>query len=165
MKFTVTRGRIQADELEIKKGGIMVITADYAALGDMAWLLHYLDHSLYYLGHDLGIFVSPSIDSGHPFEQILTVENMIRDLVSDDEKAHNDYVLPTHSPYVLWAIEVFGAKYKALDKLTHYHLTSEENDDRCTVKNVTGDAEIVFQHLAKPFTVLDSIETQNNEQQ
>jgi predicted ATPase len=64
-------------------------------------------------------------------------------------------LLTTHSPYFLNAIEVYSQKNDISDHC-NYYLTDTQGDV-CTIQEVTGKLDLVYQKLAKPFQELENL--------
>lgn len=64
-------------------------------------------------------------------------------------------VITTHSPYFLDAIETFSAQHGIKDKVNYY--LSECHEDGAEFHDVSDNLELVYQKLAKPLDILDSI--------
>ena len=64
-------------------------------------------------------------------------------------------LLTTHSPYFVSAIEVFSEKYKIDDKCKYYVAENEGNSS--IIKDITGNTNIIFKKMARPFQDLENI--------
>ena len=64
-------------------------------------------------------------------------------------------LLTTHSPYFVSAIEVFSEKYKIDDKCKYYVAENIENSG--VIKDITGNTNIIFKKMARPFQDLENI--------
>ena len=64
-------------------------------------------------------------------------------------------LLTTHSPYFVSAIEVFSEKYKINDKCKYYVAENEGNSS--IIKDITGNTNIIFKKMARPFQDLENI--------
>lgn len=69
-------------------------------------------------------------------------------------------VVTTHSPYFLDAIELFSGKH-GIGGRVNYYLSSIEND-RVKMDCVTGDIERIYQKMASPIQVLDTLRYELN---
>lgn len=64
-------------------------------------------------------------------------------------------VITTHSPYFLDAIETYSVQHGIKNKVNYY--LSECNEEGVEFHDVTNDLESVYEKLAKPLDILDSI--------
>ena len=64
-------------------------------------------------------------------------------------------LLTTHSPYFLNAIEVFSERHKIDDKCKYYVAENEGNSG--VIKDITGNTNIIFKKMARPFQDLENI--------
>ena len=64
-------------------------------------------------------------------------------------------LLTTHSPYFVSAIEVFSEKYKVDDKCKYY--VAENKGNSGVIKDITGNTNIIFKKMARPFQDLENI--------
>ena len=64
-------------------------------------------------------------------------------------------LLTTHSPYFVSAIEVFSEKYKIDDKCKYY--VAENKGNSGVIKDITGNTNIIFKKMARPFQDLENI--------
>lgn len=64
-------------------------------------------------------------------------------------------IVTTHSPYFLDAINLFSVKH-GLDSRVNYYLSSME-DNRVKMTCVTGNVEFIYQKMASPIQMLDSL--------
>lgn len=64
-------------------------------------------------------------------------------------------MLTTHSPYFLNALEVYSEKY-GIESSCRYYLAKNNKESLSEVVNVTGDLELVYSMLARPFQILEN---------
>lgn len=64
-------------------------------------------------------------------------------------------IVTTHSPYFLDAINLFSVKH-GLDSRVNYYLSSME-DNSVKMTCVTGNVELIYQKMASPIQMLDSL--------
>lgn len=64
-------------------------------------------------------------------------------------------LLTTHSPYFLNALEVYSEKY-GIESSCRYYLAKNNKESLSEVVNVTGDLELVYSMLARPFQILEN---------
>jgi predicted ATPase len=64
-------------------------------------------------------------------------------------------LLTTHSPYLLNAIEVYSQRNNIADHC-NYYLTDTQGDV-CTIQEVTGNLDLAYQKLARPFQELENL--------
>lgn len=69
-------------------------------------------------------------------------------------------VVTTHSPYFLDAIDLFSVKH-GLKARTNYYLSSMENNE-VEMVNVTDNIELIYQKMASPIQMLDSLRHELN---
>lgn len=69
-------------------------------------------------------------------------------------------VVTTHSPYFLDAIDLFSVKH-GLKGRTNYYLSSMENNE-VEMVNVTDNIELIYQKMASPIRILDSLRHELN---
>ena len=62
-------------------------------------------------------------------------------------------VVTTHSPYFLDAIDLFSVKHGIKEKVNYYLSSIEDNWVEC----VTGDIEKIYQKMASPIQLLDTL--------
>lgn len=84
----------------------------------------------------------------HPKWQLILAELIV--LVQKEFGMH--ILLNTHSPYFLRAIEVYSANHGIADKCKYY--LSENENDTATINDVTTQADLIYQKLAKPLETL-----------
>lgn len=87
----------------------------------------------------------------HPEWQLLFAELIV--LLQKEMGIH--ILLATHSPYFLYAIEVYSVKHGVDEKCKYYLASSEDNIAR--FHDVTNNIEEVYQKLAKPFQILEDM--------
>ncbi len=71
-------------------------------------------------------------------------------------------LLTTHSPYFLQAIQVFSEKYDIENK-TEYYVSEVNSEGFSRFINTTKDVGKIYTLLAKPFELLNSIESEMKE--
>ena len=78
------------------------------------------------------------------------------------QKEFNMHILlTTHSPYFLYAVELFTKKYKINGKCKFYF--SEKKDEKANLIDVTDDIRIAFNSLTTPFFRLEDMEVKMEE--
>ena len=87
----------------------------------------------------------------HPEWQLKFAELIV--LLQKEFSMH--ILLTTHSPYFVSAIEVFSEKYKIDDKCKYYVAENEGNSS--IIKDITGNTNIIFKKMARPFQDLENI--------
>jgi predicted ATP-dependent endonuclease of OLD family len=71
-------------------------------------------------------------------------------------------VLTTHSPYFLDAINLFSEKY-GVAETTNYYLASQK-ERWVKMENVTDNIELIYQKMATPVQILDTLRYELNNQ-
>jgi ABC transporter, ATP-binding protein len=94
----------------------------------------------------------------HPEWQVLFAELIV--LIQKEFNMH--ILLTTHSPYFLYAIELFTKKYEINEKCKVYF--SEKENEKTTLKDVTENTEIIFRSLSNPFFKLEDMEVKMEEE-
>ena len=87
----------------------------------------------------------------HPEWQLKFAELIV--LLQKEFSMH--ILLTTHSPYFVSAIEVFSEKYKIDDKCKYY--VAENKGNIGVIKDITGNTNIIFKKMARPFQDLENI--------
>ena len=87
----------------------------------------------------------------HPEWQLKFAELIV--LLQKEFRMH--ILLTTHSPYFVSAIEVFSEKYKIDDKCKYY--VAENKGNSGIIKDITGNTNIIFKKMARPFQDLENI--------
>ena len=87
----------------------------------------------------------------HPEWQLTLAELIV--LLQKEFGMH--ILLTTHSPYFVSAIEVFSEKYKVDDKCKYY--VAENKGNSGVIKDITGNTNIIFKKMARPFQDLENI--------
>ena len=87
----------------------------------------------------------------HPEWQLKFAELIV--LLQKEFSMH--ILLTTHSPYFVSAIEVFSEKYKIDDKCKYY--VAENKGNSGVIKDITGNTNIIFKKMARPFQDLENI--------
>lgn len=87
----------------------------------------------------------------HPEWQIILAEIIV--LIQKNFNMH--ILLTTHSPYFLYAIEVFTARHKIKDK-TNYYL-AKRSTTSIEFYNVKGSIDEIYEKLSKPFQQLEDL--------
>ena len=87
----------------------------------------------------------------HPEWQLKFAELIV--LLQKEFRMH--ILLTTHSPYFVSAIEVFSEKYKIDDKCKYY--VAENKGNSGVIKDITGNTNIIFKKMARPFQDLENI--------
>ena len=87
----------------------------------------------------------------HPEWQLKFAELIV--LLQKEFNMH--ILLTTHSPYFVSAIEVFSEKYKIDDKCKYY--VAENKGNSGIIKDITGNTNIIFKKMARPFQDLENI--------
>ena len=93
----------------------------------------------------------------HPEWQVLFAELIV--LIQKEFNMH--ILLTTHSPYFLYAVELFTKKYKINGKCKFYF--SEKKDEKANLIDVTDDIGIAFNSLTTPFFRLEDMEIKMEE--
>lgn len=96
------------------------------------------------------IFDEPEIHL-HPEWQIKLAELIV--LIQKEYNMH--IVLTTHSPYFLYALEVFSTKY-CISKKTNYYYT-QRKQGKILIENIGKNLEIIYSVLNKPFQILEDL--------
>ena len=104
---------------------------------------------------DVVILDEPEIHL-HPQWQIVYAELIVLLQKSFDLSV----VVTTHSPYFVDAINLFSCKY-GTDKQVNYYL-SENNGDTVSMNCVTANLELVYQKMASPIQMLDTLRYELN---
>lgn len=94
----------------------------------------------------------------HPEWQIVFAEIIV--LIQKEFGMH--ILLTTHSPYFLQAIQVFSEKYDIENK-TEYYVSEVNSEGFSRFINTTKDVGTIYTLLAKPFELLNSIESEMKE--
>ena len=94
----------------------------------------------------------------HPEWQVLFAELIV--LIQKEFNMH--ILLTTHSPYFLYAIELYSKKYEINGKCKFYF--SEKKDEKADLIDVTDDIGIVFKSLSTPFFKLEDMEVKMEEE-
>ncbi len=94
----------------------------------------------------------------HPEWQIVFAEIIV--LLQKEFDMH--ILLTTHSPYFLQAIQVFSEKYDIENK-TEYYVSEVNSEGFSRFINTTKDVGKIYTLLAKPFELLNSIESEMKE--
>lgn len=87
----------------------------------------------------------------HPKWQLTFAELIIMIAKEFDIKV----LLTTHSPYFLYAIEVFSAKQDFADRCRYY--CAEEKGDRAVIEDVTTNISAIYDKLATPMQTLEDL--------
>lgn len=87
----------------------------------------------------------------HPQWQIILAELIV--LIQKEFNMH--ILLTTHSPYFLYAIEIFTKKHNILEK-TNYYL-AENTHEKINFHKVNDNIEKIYSKLAKPFQTLENM--------
>lgn len=93
----------------------------------------------------------------HPEWQVLFAELIV--LIQKEFNMH--ILLTTHSPYFLYAVELFTKKYEINGKCKFYF--SEKKDEKANLIDVTDDIGIAFNSLTTPFFRLEDMEIKMEE--
>lgn len=96
------------------------------------------------------IFDEPEIHL-HPEWQIKLAELIV--LIQKEYGMH--IVLTTHSPYFLYALEVFSTKYGISEKTNYYY--TQRKQGKITVENIGKNLEIIYSVLNKPFQTIEDL--------
>lgn len=96
------------------------------------------------------IFDEPEIHL-HPEWQIKLAELIV--LIQKEYNMH--IVLTTHSPYFLYALEVFSTKYGISEKTNYYF--SKKTEENISVDNIGKNLEVIYSVLNKPFQLLEDL--------
>lgn len=94
----------------------------------------------------------------HPEWQIVFAEIIV--LIQKEFAMH--ILLTTHSPYFLQAIQVFSEKY-GIENKTEYYVSDVNSDGFSHFVNTTKDVGKIYTLLAKPFEILNNIESKMRE--
>jgi predicted ATPase len=100
--------------------------------------------------HDVLIFDKPESHL-HPEWQIILAEL----LILLQQELDVTIVLTTHSAYLMDGIEVFSEKYALTDRCKYYFVTNK--DGFGDVRDVSGNRDVIYQSLAKPFQQLENM--------
>lgn len=87
----------------------------------------------------------------HPVVQVENTERMLQQLRNTAEIARNSYVILTHSPYVLDAIEVYAKKYGLYDEVKFYLVVDG------VAANCTHCVEKLYEQMARPIQTLENL--------
>lgn len=87
----------------------------------------------------------------HPQWQILLAELIV--LIQKEFDMH--ILLTTHSPYFLYAVEVFTAKHGMKNKSNYY--LADNIDDKLELKFVTDSVDLIYKKLSEPFQNLENL--------
>ena len=93
----------------------------------------------------------------HPEWQVLFAELIV--LIQKEFNMH--ILLTTHSPYFLYAVELYSKKYEINEKCKIYF--SEKEDEKTNLKDVTENTEVIFRSLSNPFFKLEDMEVKMEE--
>lgn len=93
----------------------------------------------------------------HPEWQVLFAELIV--LIQKEFNMH--ILLTTHSPYFLYAVELFTKKYEINGKCKFYF--SGKKDEKANLIDVTDDIGIAFNSLTTPFFRLEDMEVKMEE--
>lgn len=93
----------------------------------------------------------------HPEWQLLFAELIV--LIQKEFNMH--ILLTTHSPYFLYAVELFTKKYEINGKCKFYF--SGKKDEKANLIDVTDDIGIAFNSLTTPFFRLEDMEVKMEE--
>ena len=96
------------------------------------------------------IFDEPEIHL-HPEWQIKLAELIV--LIQKEYGMH--IVLTTHSPYFLYALEVFSTKYGISEKTNYYF--SQRQQGSILVNNIGKNLEVIYNELNTPFQTLEDL--------
>lgn len=88
----------------------------------------------------------------HPKWQLILAEIIV--LIQKEFNLH--ILLTTHSPYFLYALEMFTQKHK-IEKDTNYYL-AENLNNTTAFKDVTDQLELIYQKLSAPLEYLEELE-------
>ena len=94
----------------------------------------------------------------HPEWQVLFAELIV--LIQKEFNMH--ILLTTHSPYFLYAVELFTKKYEINEKCKIYF--SKKKDEKAILSDVTDDTGIIFKSLSTPFFKLEDMEVKMEEE-
>ena len=86
----------------------------------------------------------------HPEWQLVLAEN----IVLMQKYMNLNFLINSHSPYFVRAIEVYSTKY-AIDSKTKYYLAKIEND-LSEFEDVTGNVSEIYKILAEPFQKIEN---------
>ena len=92
----------------------------------------------------------------HPEWQLVLAELIV--VLQKEFGLH--FLITTHSPYFLEAIEVFSQKYDIAEDCRYY--LAENVGDNAVIKDVTNDTEQIYQKLVKPFQELENMRKWND---
>lgn len=87
----------------------------------------------------------------HPEWQIVLAELIV--LIQKEYSMH--VLLTTHSPYFLYAVELFTGKY-GMKETSHYYL-AESHGEQTTLSDVSTNIDTIYKKLADPFQKLESL--------
>lgn len=87
----------------------------------------------------------------HPEWQILLAELIV--LIQKEFGMH--ILLTTHSPYFLYAVEVFTARYDLKEQCNYYIAENIMND--VVFRNVSGSIDEIYKKLSDPFQKLENL--------
>lgn len=104
---------------------------------------------------DVVILDEPEIHL-HPQWQIVYAELIVLLQKSFDLSI----VVTTHSPYFVDAINLFSCKYGTDDQVNYY--ISENNGDTVNMNCVTDNLELIYQKMASPIQMLDTLRYELN---
>jgi len=94
----------------------------------------------------------------HPEWQVLFAELVV--LIQKEFNMH--ILLTTHSPYFLYAVELYSKKYE-INRRCKFYL-SEKKNEKVNLIDVTDDIGIVFKSLSTPFFRLQDMEIKMEEE-
>lgn len=105
-----------------------------------------------------GVFIldEPEIHL-HPKWQLLFAEIIV--LLHKEFGMH--VLINTHSPYFIEAIEVYSKKYGISN--CKYYLAENISEYVSEIRDVSNETELIYKKLAEPFKVLESIESEDSE--
>ncbi|MCL2360563.1 MAG: ATP-binding protein [Defluviitaleaceae bacterium] len=86
----------------------------------------------------------------HPEWQLVFVELIV--LLQKEFNLH--VLLTTHSPYFLFAIEVYSRKYGITNKCKYY--LAENTDAKATISDVSDNIDLIYAKLARPLQDLEN---------
>jgi predicted ATPase len=88
----------------------------------------------------------------HPEWQVL----FAKIIVLVQRKFDVNFLINTHSPYFMEAIDVFASKF-GLGKDLRCYLSEKDKNGNAFVEDVTGNIQKAYAHLARPFQDLENI--------
>ena len=99
------------------------------------------------------IFIFNNIDAYlHPKYQL-----MLGEMIVLLKKMNIDTLTITNSPYLIYAIEVFSAKYN-LSQKCNYYLSDKDEENKSSIIDVTDNTDIIYKQLYEPLGKLMQIE-------